>query len=278
MAISRNDISPRAYHQNEVVRALNGTTIEVTHTDAEGRMVLADTLTLASRKKPDLMVDFATLTGSMHVALGNRYTGAFATSDALAAQAVAAGRRAGERICMFPLDDDYDDALDSKIADVKQCTLDGDAGAVQTIGETFHQGAGLVAGERDAGERGVAQQVRAVVAACHGDAACPQCPQDVGAIAGSAEFRQRRIGCLEGGGNPAPIAAAVGILLRDPVFAVAAAWIGARPVRSCSSRLASRPSSCSSGWSATAPIRSNARRVSGRTAASSALLTVITPF
>jgi leucyl aminopeptidase len=127
LAISRNDISPRAYHQNEVVQALNGTTIEVTHTDAEGRMVLADTLTLASRKKPDLMVDFATLTGSMHVALGNRYTGAFATSDALAAQAVAAGRKAGERICMFPLDDDYDDALDSKVADVKQCTLDGDA-------------------------------------------------------------------------------------------------------------------------------------------------------
>ncbi len=127
LAISRNDISPRAYHQNEVVRALNGTTIEITHTDAEGRMVLADTLTLALRKKPDLMVDFATLTGSMHVALGNRYAGAFATSDQLAAQAVAAGHRAGERICMFPLDDDYDDALDSKIADVKQCTLDGDA-------------------------------------------------------------------------------------------------------------------------------------------------------
>lgn len=127
LAISRNDISPRAYHQNEVVRALNGTTIEVTHTDAEGRMVLADTLTLASRKKPDMMIDFATLTGSMHVALGNRYTGAFATNDALAAQAVTAGRKSGERICMFPLDDDYDDALDSRIADVKQCTLDGDA-------------------------------------------------------------------------------------------------------------------------------------------------------
>ncbi len=127
MAISRNDISPRAYHQNEVVRALNGTTIEITHTDAEGRMVLADTLTLAARKKPDLMIDFATLTGSMHVALGNRYTGAFATSDKIAAEAVAAGRVAGERICIFPLDDDYDGALDSKIADVKQCTLDGDA-------------------------------------------------------------------------------------------------------------------------------------------------------
>ena len=66
LALARNDISPRAYHQNEVVRALNGTTIEVMHTDAEGRMVLADTLSLAARRKPRLMVDFATLTGTMH--------------------------------------------------------------------------------------------------------------------------------------------------------------------------------------------------------------------
>jgi leucyl aminopeptidase len=97
------------------------------HTDAEGRMVLADTLTLAARGKPELIIDFATLTGSMHAALGDRYSGAFATSDELAAQAVAAGRAAGERICVFPQDDDYDSALDSKIADVKQCTLDGEA-------------------------------------------------------------------------------------------------------------------------------------------------------
>jgi leucyl aminopeptidase len=126
LAISRNDISPRAYHQNEVVTALNGTTIEVMHTDAEGRMVLADTLTLAAREKPDLIIDFATLTGSMHAALGDRYSGIFTTSEALATQAVAAGRAAGERVCVFPQDDDYDSALDSKIADVKQCTLDGD--------------------------------------------------------------------------------------------------------------------------------------------------------
>jgi leucyl aminopeptidase len=127
LAISRNDISPRAYHQNEVVRALNGTTIEVMHTDAEGRMVLADTLTLAARAKPDLIVDFATLTGTMHSALGERYSGIFATSDELGAQAVAAGRIAGERVCAFPQDEDYDGALDSKIADIKQCSLDAAA-------------------------------------------------------------------------------------------------------------------------------------------------------
>jgi len=127
MALAQNNISPTAYKQNEVVTALNGTTIEVMHTDAEGRMVLADTLTLAARSKPDLIIDFATLTGSMHVALGDRYSGVFATSDALAAQAVAAGKASGERVCVFPMDADYDSALDSKIADVKQCTLEGEA-------------------------------------------------------------------------------------------------------------------------------------------------------
>jgi len=127
MALARNDISPRAYHQDEVVTALDGTTIEIVHTDAEGRMVLSDTLALAARGKPGLIVDFATLTGSMHVALGERYSGIFATSEALARAAVAAGGATGERVCAFPMDDDYDAALDSEIADVKQCTLDGGA-------------------------------------------------------------------------------------------------------------------------------------------------------
>jgi leucyl aminopeptidase len=127
MALAQNHLSPRAYKQNEVITALNGTTIEIVHTDAEGRMVLADTLTLAARGKPDVMIDFATLTGSMHVALGSRYSGIFATSEALARDALAAGVSSGERVCAFPMDEDYDTALDSGIADVKQCTLDGEA-------------------------------------------------------------------------------------------------------------------------------------------------------
>jgi leucyl aminopeptidase len=127
MAIAQNHLSPRAYKQNDVVTALNGTTIEVVHTDAEGRMVLADTLTLAARGKPDLIVDFATLTGSMHTALGDRYSGIFATSGDLARRALAAGEASGERVCAFPLDADYDEALESKIADVKQCSMEGAA-------------------------------------------------------------------------------------------------------------------------------------------------------
>jgi leucyl aminopeptidase len=127
LAIAQNHIGPKAYKQNDIVKALNGTTIEIMHTDAEGRMVLADTLTLASREKPDLIIDFATLTGSMHVALGARYSGVLGNRDALLQQAVQAGQQSGERLCAFPMDEDYEPALDSKVADIKQCTLDGEA-------------------------------------------------------------------------------------------------------------------------------------------------------
>jgi len=127
LAIAQNHISPKAYKQNDIVTALNGTTIEIMHTDAEGRMVLADTLTLASRAKPDLLIDFATLTGSMAVALGARYSGVLGNRDVLLQQAVQAGQQSGERLCAFPMDEDYEPALDSKVADIKQCTLDGEA-------------------------------------------------------------------------------------------------------------------------------------------------------
>jgi leucyl aminopeptidase len=127
LALAQNHISPRAYKQNDIVTALNGTTIEIVHTDAEGRMVLSDTLTLAAREKPDLIVDFATLTGSMHVALGDRYSGIFASTEEAAAQALDAAKTSGERLAVFPMDDDYDEALDSSVADVKQCTLEGAA-------------------------------------------------------------------------------------------------------------------------------------------------------
>ncbi len=127
LAIAQNHIGPLAYKQNDVVTALNGTTIEIVHTDAEGRMVLADTLTLASRQNPDAIIDFATLTGSMMTALGSRMSGVISNSSELACNAVSAGNIAGERIVAFPYDDDYDTDLDSDIADIKQCTLEGGA-------------------------------------------------------------------------------------------------------------------------------------------------------
>ncbi len=127
VALAENHISPQAYKQNEVVKALNGTTIEIVHTDAEGRMVLADTLTLAARGKPALIADFATLTGAMHYALGSRMSGVFATSSALAHQASRAATASGERIVVFPYPEDYDSHLDSTVADVKQCSMEGEA-------------------------------------------------------------------------------------------------------------------------------------------------------
>lgn len=125
LAIAQNHISPTAYKQNDIVTALNGMSIEIVHTDAEGRMVLADTLTLASRLKPDVMIDFATLTGSMMTALGDRMSGVLSNTSDLACKAVAAGSRSGERIVAFPYEDDFDSDLESDIADIKQCTLEG---------------------------------------------------------------------------------------------------------------------------------------------------------
>lgn len=127
LAIAQNHLSPEAYTQNEVVTALDGTTIETTHTDAEGRMVLADTLTLASRAKPDEIIDFATLTGAMCTALGTRQSGVLSNRDEFAERAVAAGAATGERVVAFPMPADYDEALESTVADVKQCVLESGA-------------------------------------------------------------------------------------------------------------------------------------------------------
>lgn len=127
LAIAENHLSPEAYTQNEVVTALNGSTIEIVHTDAEGRMVLADALTLAAKEKPAAIIDFATLTGSMISALGERMSGVIGNRDEWLARAVAAGQATGERVVAFPMPDDYDEALDSAVADVKQCTLDSEA-------------------------------------------------------------------------------------------------------------------------------------------------------
>jgi leucyl aminopeptidase len=127
LALAQNHISPKAYKQNDIVKALNGTTIEIIHTDAEGRMVLADTLTLASRAKPDLIIDFATLTGSMSTAVGARYSGVMGNRDELVQRAVDAGKQTGERLCAFPMDEDYEAGLESKVADIKQCAVEGDA-------------------------------------------------------------------------------------------------------------------------------------------------------
>ncbi len=127
LALAQNHIGPKAYKQNDVVTASNGTTIEVVHTDAEGRMILADTLAMASAEHPSLIIDYATLTGACVYALGTRYSGAFTNRPALIPDIIEAGRQSGERVWPFPTDADYDKELESDIADIKQCTLTGEA-------------------------------------------------------------------------------------------------------------------------------------------------------
>jgi leucyl aminopeptidase len=127
LAIAENAIGPLSYRPNEVVRAVDGTTIEVVHTDAEGRMVLADTLALATRERPGLIIDYATLTGACVYALGTRMTGVFTNRPELTLRLIEAGRASGERVWPFPLAEDYEADLKSDIADIKQCTLEGEA-------------------------------------------------------------------------------------------------------------------------------------------------------
>jgi leucyl aminopeptidase len=127
LALAENDIGNKAYKPNDVVFASNGTSIEVKHTDAEGRMVLADTLALAGKAKPYLMIDYATLTGTCIYALSSRYSGVFSNRETLHNTLTTAGRDSGERVWPFPLDKDFDESLKSPVADTLQCTLEGDA-------------------------------------------------------------------------------------------------------------------------------------------------------
>jgi leucyl aminopeptidase len=124
LALTENEIGPKAYRPQEVVTAANGVTIQVAHSDAEGRMVLADTLALASRAQPDVILDFATLTGACVGALTERMSGVFTNRSEWRTQLENAGRDSGERVWNFPMDEDYDSDLDSQVADILQCTPD----------------------------------------------------------------------------------------------------------------------------------------------------------
>jgi leucyl aminopeptidase len=125
LAITENRIGPLAYKPQDVVRAHNGTTIQVIHTDAEGRMVLADALSLAAARKPRAIIDFATLTGACVYALTERYSGAFTNRPDARDLIESAGSSSGERVWCFPMDTDFDTDLDSTVADIMQCAADG---------------------------------------------------------------------------------------------------------------------------------------------------------
>ena len=131
LAITENRTGPKAYKPRDVVTASNGTTIEVIHTDAEGRMALADTLALAGKKKPRLILDFATLTGTCVAALTERYSGVFTNREKLHSLLIDAGNDSGERVWPFPMNDDFNEELVSRNADVLQCAAAGGGDHIQ---------------------------------------------------------------------------------------------------------------------------------------------------
>jgi leucyl aminopeptidase len=119
---AENHVSGSAYRPGDVIRHVDGRTTEVTNTDAEGRMLLADAIGYAVRRlRPDLLVDVATLTGAMKVSLGLRTAGLFATDEDLATRIGAAGDAVGERWWRMPLLDAHADDVRSELADVRQC-------------------------------------------------------------------------------------------------------------------------------------------------------------
>ena len=116
-----------AQRPGDVVKSLSGQTIEVLNTDAEGRLVLADILSWTEKKyKPEFMIDLATLTGAMIVALGNTRAGLFSNNKDVSKAIFDAGEITGEKVWEMPMDDDYDQLIKTEIADMKNI---GGAGA-----------------------------------------------------------------------------------------------------------------------------------------------------
>lgn len=124
----------RAIKPGDVVRAYNGTTIEVLNTDAEGRLVLADALAFAAAAKPDVLIDLATLTAAVRTALGNRYAAIMGSDQTLVQALINAGHECGENLWELPLVAEYRPDIDSTVADIKN-TGDGSAGTI--IGGLF---------------------------------------------------------------------------------------------------------------------------------------------
>ncbi len=126
LVIAENLVGPEAMKPGDVVSSISGKTIEIVDTDAEGRLLLAEGLSLAAKDKPDVVATLATLTGAMTVAVGSGMSG-LAGDARLVARAMEASADTGERMHEFPLPKDYAEKLDSKIADLAQCTMTGEA-------------------------------------------------------------------------------------------------------------------------------------------------------
>jgi len=137
MCIAENMPSGSATRPNDVITFRNGKSVEVTNTDAEGRLVLADGLILASESKPDLIVDVATLTGAARVALGNRYTGLMGDDNSVAL-VEAAAKASGELVWHMPLPEELLELIKSDIADLMNSRVGNPSGGM-LVGGLFLQ-------------------------------------------------------------------------------------------------------------------------------------------
>jgi leucyl aminopeptidase len=129
---------PDAYKPGDVLKAMNGKTIEVWNTDAEGRLILADALCLAVQQEPDVILDMATLTGAVVTALGSKVAGIMGNNKRVIDSVIAAGLRADEAYCELPLVEDYKDNIKGNIAELLNISkVRGEAGSI--IGGLFLQ-------------------------------------------------------------------------------------------------------------------------------------------
>ena len=120
IGLVENMPSSTAMRPGDIVKAMSGTTIEIINTDAEGRLVLSDALWYTQgRFKPQFMINLATLTGAIGVALGNDHAGLFSNNDELATRLVAAGLVSGEKLWRLPMGPAYDKLIESRFADIK---------------------------------------------------------------------------------------------------------------------------------------------------------------
>jgi leucyl aminopeptidase len=128
--LTENLVGDKATKPGDVLTIRNGMTIEVLNTDAEGRLVLADGLSLAAETGADAIIDVATLTGAQNVALGDEVGALFSSSDDLAAALLEASERSGEELWRMPLVDSYESHIDSDVADMKNIGKPPRAGSI----------------------------------------------------------------------------------------------------------------------------------------------------
>ncbi len=125
-----NAVAGNSFRPGDIIRSRKGITVEIGNTDAEGRLILADALALADEEKPDLMIDYATLTGAARVALGPDLPPFYTDDEALAGEIAAAGTKVSDPVWRLPLWKAYGAMIDSKAADINNAGVGGFAGSI----------------------------------------------------------------------------------------------------------------------------------------------------